>query len=416
MNILMVDKFYFIKGGAERYLFELKEVLEAHGHRVIPFSMKHPRNFPTPYSEYFVDHIDFNPTSRKDKLFTGIRSIGRILYSTQARRRLRRLIRATRPDVAHLHMIDHQISPSILSVLKKEGIPVVQTIHTYKHVCPSYRLYNMEKGVICERCLKGSYYRAFFEKCHKDSFLSTSLLVLEMYVHRWLMLYQKYLDLYLVPSRFMGQKLVEGGIDPQKVRHLLYTVRVEDYPPRFDSDGYFLYYGRLSEEKGLLTLMKAMEGVSESRLRIAGEGPYRPALEAYAGERGLDRVEFVGALGGDALKAMVTGAQFVVVPSEWYENSPLVIYESFSMGKPVVGARIGGISELIEHGVDGFLFEAGNVQELRKRINHLVKHTKECSKMGRAARRKAEKEFDFHSHYPRIMEIYSTLVENQRES
>jgi glycosyltransferase involved in cell wall biosynthesis len=214
----------------------------------------------------------------------------------------------------------------------------------------------------------------------------------------------------------MGQKLVEGGVDPQKVRHLLYTVRVEDYPPRFDSDDYFLYYGRLSEEKGLLTLLKAMEGVSDSQLRIAGEGPYRPALEAYAREQGLDRVEFVGALGGDALKTMVTGAQFVVVPSEWYENSPLVIYESFSMGKPVIGARIGGISELIEHGVDGFLFEAGNVQELRQRITYLVEHKKERTKMGRAARKKAEKEIDFHSHYPKIMEIYSSLVGNQRAS
>ena len=406
----MVDKFYFIKGGAERYFFELKDVLEAAGHRVIPFSMKHPSNFPTPYSKYFVEHIDFNPSSRKEKIFTGFRSPGRILYSMQARNRLRRLIRAEKPDIAHLHMIDHQISPSILSLLKRQGIPVVQTIHTYKHVCPSYRLYNMEKGEICEKCLDGAYYHAFSEKCHKASYFATSLLIMEMYFHKWLKTYQKYLDLYLVPSRFMGEKLKEGGVDPAKIKHLFYTIRLDDYPPHFDSDGYFLYYGRLSEEKGLITLLKAMEGVKQSRLKIAGEGPQRLALEEFVKRQGMDRVEFVGTLGGDDLKAMVSGAQFVVVPSEWYENSPLVIYESFAMGKPVIGARIGGISELIEHGVDGFLFEAGNSHELQKWINHLLEHKKSLPKMGRAARKKAEKEFDFKAHCKQVLDIYASLM------
>jgi glycosyltransferase involved in cell wall biosynthesis len=133
----MIDKYYFVKGGAERYYFELKDILERNGHTVIPFSMKHPANRETPHAEDFVDNIDFNPGSSMQKLATGVRSLGRIFYSVQADRRLNRLIWKTKPDIAHLHMIDHQISPSILRTLKKAGIPVVQTVHTYKLVCPT---------------------------------------------------------------------------------------------------------------------------------------------------------------------------------------------------------------------------------------------------------------------------------------
>lgn len=406
----MIDKFYFIKGGAERYYFELKDVLESHGHEVIPFSMKHPRNEPTPYESYFVDQIDFNPTGIIQKIITGIRSFGRIVYSRQAQKRIRKLIRETRPDIAHLHMIDHQISPSILPVLKAEGIPVIQTIHTYKHVCPSYRLYLMDKNEICERCLGGNYFHVMTQKCHKNSFIASSILFFEMTLHKWMRLFEKYLDLYHVPSHFMGAKLIEGGIPKEKVKHLFYTIRVDKYPVRYDSDDYFLYYGRLSEEKGLDTLLKAMKNIPEGHLKIVGEGPYRKTLEQSAKEMGLENVEFTGPIYGDALKSTVSGAQFVVVPSEWYENSPLVIYESLSMGKPVIGARSGGIPELIENGVDGMVFEAGNVDELRHCIKTLLGDKKSLPDMGKAARKKAETEFDFVPHYEKMMALYEGLI------
>lgn len=415
LKVLMVDKYYFVKGGAERYFFELKEILESKGHSVIPFSMEHPRNVHSPYSRYFVDYIDFNPSSWKERFKTGIRSVGRILYSLQARNRLNRLIQESKPDIAHLHMIDHQISPSILPVLKGAGIPVVQTVHTYKHVCPSYRLYHMDKGSICEKCMGGDYYHAMFERCHKGSFFASLILVLEMYLHKWLQLYSRYVDLFLVPSRFMGDKLVEGGIDPGRVRRLFYTIKLEDYPYRFDSDGYFLYYGRLSGEKGVLTLLEAMKGVSRSFLKIVGEGPQRQVLQEFAQQEGIEGVEFLGPMEGDALKSVVSGAEFVVVPSEWYENSPLVVYESFAMGKPVIGSRIGGIPELIEHGVDGYLFEAGNSDELRYWISYLLRHKELLRKLGRAARKKAEKIFDPHFHYEEIMKVYSPLLMSTNE-
>ena len=156
--------------------------------------MNHPLNFPTPYEDYFTSNVDFNPKSVIMRVTTGLRSTGRVLYSLEAKNRVRRLIGDVRPDIAHLHMIDHQLSPSFLSVLKKENIPIVQTIHTYKHVCPSYRLYLMKSGEICEKCIGGDFYHAVTEKCHKDSMFASSIVMAEMYLHKWLKLYKNSID------------------------------------------------------------------------------------------------------------------------------------------------------------------------------------------------------------------------------
>jgi glycosyltransferase involved in cell wall biosynthesis len=402
----MIDKYYFVKGGAERYYFELKDILEHKGHTVIPFSMKHPANRKTPYAEYFVDNIDFDPGPLMKKIATGMRSIGRIFYSVQADRRLSRLIRKTRPDIAHLHMIDHQISPSILRTLKKSKIPVVQTVHTYKLVCPSYRLYHMGRQEVCEKCLRGHYWSALVERCHKNSFFATLLVVLETMFHKSLRFYERGVDLFLVPSRFMGRKLAEGGIRHEKIRHLFYTIDLSQYEPSFSSDPYFLYFGRLSEEKGLMTLLLAVEGGVGLPLHIIGEGPQRPILEKTVRDRRIGAVRFLGAADGRELKRAVSRARFVVVPSEWYENSPLVVYESMALGKPVIGAAIGGIPELIDPGVDGLLYPAGDAAALRDRILHLASHPEILPRMGRAARAKAERLFAQSIHYDRLMEMY----------
>jgi glycosyltransferase involved in cell wall biosynthesis len=416
MKVLMADKFFFIKGGAERYYFDLKTLLESKGHEVIPFSMKHPRNAASPYSRYFVDQIDFNPERLKDRVTTGVRSAARIVYSLQARRNIERLIRDTRPEIAHLHMIDHQLSPSILPAFRKAGIPVVQTVHTYKAVCPSYRLFIMHKKRICEKCMRGAFYHAIIERCHKRSLPASALLAVEASVHAAFRFYKRDIDLFLVPSVFMGKKMAEGGYDPSKIRHLPYTIGMDDYPVRTGSDGYFIFYGRLSEEKGIETLIRAVNAGDPRRLKIIGDGPMRSQLQALVRSRGLQNVEFTGSLGGKALQKQVLGAEFVVVPSEWYENSPLVIYEAFTMGKPVVGARIGGIPELIEHGKDGFLFEAGNSGDLRKTIRIFFDHPGLASRMGRAARVKAEKTFKPEIHYDRLMRLYEDAFISRRRN
>ena len=409
MKILMIDKFYFVKGGAERYFFELSHILEKNNHQVIPYSMIHKDNFDTPYDKYFVDNIDFN-TSALQGILQSPKSFMRMFYSVQAKKRLEKLIQDTRPDIAHLHMIDHQLSPSILHALKKYNIPVIQTVHQYKLVCPNYRLYNMRTQTICEKCLSGAFYHPIFERCHKDSWAAGLMIALETGFHRMIKIYEKNIDLFHVPSRFMGKMLRCGGINKQHIEHLYYTINIDDYPVNSSAEDYFVYYGRLAKEKGIMTLLKSMERVPISHLMIIGNGPQRQALESFVERRKLHNVTFLGIKGGSELKSLVSKSKFVVVPSEWYDNSPLVIYESFAMGKPVIGTQLGGIPELVDHETNGWIYEAGNSDQLSDILQYALKHPKIIKQFGMKAREKAEKEFSPSFHYSEIMKKYDRLL------
>lgn len=409
MKILMVDKFYFIKGGAERYFFELKKVLEAHGHEVVPFSMQHPENVPSPFEGDFVENIEFNGLSPLQKITQAPKIVGRILYSRAAREAVARLIDRVKPDLAHIHMIDHQLSPSILHAFRDYGLPVVQTCHQYKLVCPSYRLYIMHKNEICERCVGGRNYHAVLQRCHKNSIGASALVSFESYLHRWMKIYD-HIDVFHVPSRFLGRKLVEGGYPEEKIWHAFYTINLADYPYHPEAADYIIYYGRLSEEKGVLTLLKAMKAAPEVSLKVLGEGPHRPVLERFAREHGLVNVEFLGNRASHELIPLVQNARYVVVPSEWYDNSPLVIYEAFSMGKPVIASTLGGMPELVDHEENGLHFPPGDVDALTERIRALWADPARCRAMGARAREKAEREFSPEAHYAKISGLYARLV------
>ncbi len=413
MKILMVDKYYFIKGGAERYYFELTKTLEERGHEVIPFSMKHPNNFPTEYEDYFVENIEFNGLTFAEKIRRAPEILTRVIWSTKAKEAILRLVDKVKPDIAHLHMIDHQLSPSILQGLKEQGIPIIQTCHQYKHVCPSYRLYIMHKNQICEKCIPGKYYHAVLEKCHKNSLSASAIVAIESYIHKWMNIYDL-IDVFHVPSRFLGKKLQEAGYPSDKIWHCFYTINLRDYPYHPESDDYFVYYGRLSEEKGILTLLKAKKHLPEPKLKIIGDGPQRPVLEDFVRDHRVENVEFLGNRGGEELISLVQNSRFVVVPSEWYDNSPLVIYESFSMGKPVIVSTLGGMPELVEPGEDGFHFPPGDVDELTDRIRTLWQNPELCKRMGEKARQKAEREFSPESHYDQLMKIYQRLTRTVR--
>lgn len=409
MKILMVDKYFFIKGGAERYYFELKGILERHGHQVIPFSMQHPDNFATEWANYFVSNIEFNGHRRLQKLAQAPKIISRVLYSPAAKAAITRVIERVKPDVAHLHMIDHQLSPSILHALQRYDIPVLQTCHQYKLVCPSYRLLVMRENRICEKCVAGNFYHAVLERCHKDSVAASALVAFESYLHKWMKIYD-HIQLFHVPSRFLGEKFRESGVAAQRIWHQFYTIDLRQYPFSEGFDDYFVYYGRLSEEKGILTLLQAMLQVQQSKLLIIGDGPQRAALEKFAATHQLSNVVFTGAKFGQELTQLVSRAKFVVVPSEWYDNSPLVIYESFSMGRPVLATALGGMPELIEDGVNGRLFAPKDAAGLSRMLNEMLRDEKGLRAMGQAGRATAEREFDPEVHYHKIHEVYQRLV------
>jgi len=404
MNILLVNKFYYLRGGAERSFFETKRLLESRGHRVIPFAMQDERNEPSAYARYFVNNVEFN---RDHSLREKVEIIPRVLYFRQARRRLERLLRRERVDVAHLHNIAHQISPSILHSLKKFRIPVVQTLHDYKLICPTYTM--LAGNQICERCHGGHYYHAALQRCNKGSFSASLLNAVEMYAHQALGLYRDGIDLFLAPSQFLRRKLMEDGIKSVPILYLPNFIDPRAYAPRFGGENYCVYFGRLSPEKGLTTLIRSMRELEGLRLVIIGEGLQREALSELIQQEHLSNVQLLGSLNGDDLKRVVRDSLFVVLPSQCYENCPFSILESFALGKPVIGANIGGIPELITPGREGLLFQPGDVEDLRAQMERLGGDRDAIDEMGRHAREKVEKEYDLDGHYQRLTAAYEMV-------
>lgn len=403
LKVLCVNKFHYVKGGADRCYLEWGDLLQEKGHEVVFYSMLHERNRPTPYAKYFVDKIEFFDGERRNLPAIATR----VLYSPQARTRIEALIEETKPDVAHLHNIAHQLSPSILHSLKKYKLPVVQTVHDYKFGCPTYSFYT--QGQVCERCKTHRYYNAVLQRCNRGSLAASLLNCVEMYFHKLIRVYDN-VDLFISPSNYLRQKMIEYGVSADRVLRVPNYVAADQYIPRYTHDDHLLFVGRLVPYKGVSTLFEAMRHVEGAQLRVVGEGELREQLEDYARAHDIDNIAFLGYKSGQELQSIIAGSMLTVVPSEWYENLPYVILESFALGTPVLAADIGGMPELIEPGVDGLLFEPGNVADLANKIGYLLDNRQELAEMGRNARAKVEQEYGPETHYQQLMEIYGRVL------
>lgn len=395
-------------GGTEKYFRDLSTVLTEHGHETIPFALQHPDNPPTPYDEYFLPPIDYGVTSTKYRVKNTMRILGRTLYSWEARHYMDRLINDVHPDIAHLQSIEHHISPSIIHSLRKNGIPIVQSINTYKLVCGSYRLYHFREQQICQRCLYGKHYHAFLTRCVKDSRAASLLATMEMYLHDAMKIYGE-VDRFIVPNSFLASHLIKAGYPEQKIVKLRNPLSLRDYTPSYQFEDYILYFGRIDPEKGVDTLVRAMQFLPRLCLVVVGDGQDREALEEWSKSNGVTNVNFVGPKWDAELQPYLSAARLVVVPSKWLEPSPYVIYQSFATGKPVVGARIGGIPELITPET-GLLFEPDNVEDLVTTLESVAFDDEKLKIMGKAARRWAEENLDPQRYYEDIIHVYQTLL------
>ena len=389
-------------------MFELSQLLRQHGHEVQFFSMHHPSNVESNDAQYFVPQVDYRRTSLAYRLRTFPRTVGKTVYSFESRRKLRHLLRARKPDLAHVHLISHHMSPSILDELKSHGIPTIQTVHEYKLVCPSYHLYLHDKAQICERCLNGHYFHAVVQRCVRGSLAGSTLAAAAQYLHRGLELYEKNIDLFVSPSQFMADKLVAGGIAAEKIRLLKYWIDADAYEPQYRPGDYVIYLGRLSPEKGVETLLEAMDRLRHLRLVVVGDGPQRAQLDRIIEAKNLTNVDCVGFRDGAPLRDLIRKSAFAIVPSLWYENSPLVVYEANALGKPVVASRIGGLPEEVDDGETGYLFEPGNVDELAQRVHSLAGDPATCEKMGQAARGRVTRTCQ--GHYQALMALYDEAM------
>ncbi len=404
MKILLVNKFFYRKGGAEISFFDTANLLQKKRHKVKFFAMKHPDNLSSAYEKYFVSEVDYEA---ERSLFDKIKAGGRLLYSFEAKKKINELINNERPDIAHLNNIHHQISPSILHTLRDWNLPVVMSLRDYKLVCPAYTM--LAKGKPCEKCKSGKYYWCLINRCSKNSYLKSLLNAMEMYLHHKILHIYDLVDVFISPSKFLKEKIKEMGFKG-KVVYLPNFVNIDEYKPSYSwQTKSIVYFGRLSREKGLFTLLEAAKRL-KLQLKIIGDGPLREEIEKTAEENTYP----LGYLPPHSLKKEIKNSMAVVIPSEWYENNPRSISEAFALGKPVIGSRIGGIPELIDNGKTGLLFEPGNVDDLAAKISYLIKNKDQVRYMGELARKKAEQKYNSEKHYEKLMEIYQLALKNHK--
>jgi glycosyltransferase involved in cell wall biosynthesis len=403
-TLLSINNYFYRRGGAETVFFEHNALLAAGGWNIVPFAMRHAENFPSDWDKYFVSEIELG---QKYSLQKKLRMVPKIIYSTEARRNLAGLIDESRPDIAHAHNVYHHLSPSIFSLLKKRGIPVVLTLHDLKIACPAYKM--LTHDGVCERCKHGQLWNVAKHRCVKNSLTLSALVMAETYVQTLLGCYRDHVDRFIVPSRFYVEKFVEWGWPREKFTYIPNFVEAGADPPgRAAAGGAFLFAGRLSNEKGVATFVRA---VAQSELQgwIVGAGPEEAALQELATQLGAD-ITFFGYRTGIELTQLIRDARAVVVPSEWYENAPLSVLEAYALHKPVIGARIGGIPELVREAHTGTLFESGNVDDLAEALQRFARMSDHAVvQLGRNGAHWVRTEFSAASYRSKLLALYQEM-------
>lgn len=404
-TLLSIHNYFYLRAGAENIFFAEMDMLGRNGWKVIPFSMKDEKNLDSEWSRFFINSLEFEHIK---SLPAKIAAVPKIIYSIEARKKLELLLSEVKPEICHVHNIFHHLSPSILSVLKKKGIPTVMTLHDLKIACPAYTMFN-QRG-ICERCKGGKNYQVLRNKCIKGSMLGSAVIMLESYLHRWLKSYRNNVDLFIVPSRFYLEKFVEWGWSEEQFVYVPNFVDTEQFRVNKAAGDYFLYFGRLSFEKGIATLIKAALKTN-IKLKIAGTGPDMDNLKALSGDS--EDIEFLGFLQGKRLHDAIGRARAVVVPSVWYENAPVSIMESYAMGRPVIGAAIGGIPELIKNQQTGFTFTSGDENALAEVLERVQNESDmRLIEMGMNGRKWMETDFNPANHLKMLKQVYQGIGVN----
>jgi glycosyltransferase involved in cell wall biosynthesis len=404
LKILLVNKFFFHKAGAETVFFQERDYLMRTGHEIVDFAMQHPDNLPSEYGKYFVPHVEYRGVNERtlSGYLKQLRIAKNFVYNRYAANSLRRLIEKERPEIAHLHNAYHQITPVIIPILKKAGIRIVLTLHDYKLLCPVYSM--LRHGKICSACQGRKFWHVVKGRCEIYSISRSMLLALEAYWHFLLRSYD-HVDLFLAPSNFMAEIMARYRLKRSQIEVLRNGVDAGSVSPFFEGGQYALYVGRISPEKGIKTLLNVFQYLDwPLPLKIVGSGPL---LDVYRTQ--YPRAEFVGYKSGSELQELYRHASFVVVPSEWYENCSMVVLEAMSYGKPVIASNIGGIPEQVKDGVTGFLFTSGDMYQLSEKISLINSDSVLRKQLGVQARERLKREFAYKDHYRQLMGIFRRI-------
>ncbi len=402
-RLISLNTYNYRRGGSDVMFLEHDAMFRAQGWETAVMAMHHPKNDLSPWDPFFANEIEFGHEYRA---FDKLAMAGKVIYSLESKRKLASLLDRFPADVAHAHCIYHHLSPSVLVELKRRGIPRVMTAHDLKLACPAYKMLN--RTGICERCRQGNLLHLVANRCVRGSLPLSALIMIESAVHKSLRLYKNYLDKVVTPSQFYRAKLIEWGWPEQQLAYIPNHVDPDNYTAHPRPGDYFFYFGRLAQEKGLATLTRAASKVGV-KLRIAGTGPEADALKSLASDIGGE-TEFLGFIAGESLWKLVREARAIVLPSEWYENSPMSVLEAYACGKPVIGARIGGIPEMIIEGETGALFESGNIEDLAGLLRRFADMPdSRISEMGAAARDHVCSNYASRRYLSSMLELYASL-------
>ena len=399
-KLLSLNSYHYRRGGSDVVYLEHDQLFRELGWETAVMAMHHPRNLESPWSPYFVEELEFGQTSG---LLDKVVKASKVVYSFEAQKKLRRLLGVFQPDVAHVHCIYHHLSPSVLPVLHKAGIPVVLTAHDLKLGCPAYKMLN--RTGICERCRTGSVMNVVRFRCVRDSLGASAVVAVESSLQRALDLYRRYIGRVIAPSRFYRDKLIEWDWPAAQIAHVSNYIDAGRFVPSQECGDYFLFAGRLAPEKGVRTLVKAALAAGVP-LRVAGTGPLEAELRAMPG---AENVQWLGFCSGEALWQQVRGARALVLPSEWYENAPMSILESYASSTPVIGADIGGIPEMIDP-TTGWTFRSGDVDDLASVLGEVAsKSAAQLREMGRRGRERVVRDFNRQNYVEGVLNVYRGL-------
>ncbi|MDV7140114.1 glycosyltransferase [Maribacter sp. TH_r10] len=405
MKILLINNYHYARGGADTVYLNTGKLLKNNGNEVIYFSTTDEQNQKEGQNIFFI--APFN---------TGLTHLPRFFYSQKAFLNLKSLISKERPDVAHVHIFYGQLTNAVIKALKDNNIPIVMTIHDYRILCPiNIMLNNNEK--ICEKCAGGKYYNSALYKCNKSNFLFSTVSAMESYFRDIFFDYKKNIDHFIMVSEFIKNKHVEYYPSLKEKSSTLYNFKdFEDRKLNTEKNGNLLYFGRLSKEKGIMTLLKALRLLPNITLKIVGTGPMENEIKDFLSKNKMHNIKLLGYCKGDVLWSNIEKSNFSVIPSEWYENNPMTVIESLQLGTPVIGAKIGGIPEIVrsEH---GFIFNSGSVEDLKNTIERaFALNIEDYKQMQLNGINFAQTKFAAKSHYSTLMGIYKKTINSYNKN
>lgn len=408
LKVLLINNCHYRRGGADVVYLNTGDLLESRGHEIAYFSTRSQYNYSTQYSEYFVRDIDALKLNFVEQLVY----MPRKLYSREAQLKLGKVVDDFKPDLAHIHLYKGGLTAAILPVLRKKKVPTVITLHDYSLLCPRNIMIDGD-GKICERCLTATRLNCIYHRCNRKNLYYSIVNYIEFVLNNDLFKPRDYFSRIICVSRFNYLKHGNHPLFAERFVHLYnFYPLLSQSNPKTIKGSYFLFYGRLAPEKGVMTLINTWKKLSKDiHLKIIGEGVMSAQIKDEIRVSNLDNIEFLGFRKGEELFSFIRDASFVLVPSEWYENNPLTIVEAYSVGKPVIGSNIGGIPELIIEGKTGFLFEMGNSGALEEKIKTAAKmNDSNYLEMSEAAYRFACDKFSEKDHYRDLLKIYRDVI------